>query len=181
MKYASYGIFGIAGLYFICVCCTWKAIRLGISVYQTTAQYISSNLRIFALPVIAYIFAMIWFCVWIVSAVFVFSIGTPTPRVGYEFITEMQWDENTRKIAFYQIFMLFWINAFIMGMSQFVIAASACIWYFEVNSDTGGSGSVGRAMWWAIRYHMGSVAFGSFLIAVCQMIRFVFEYYRRKI
>ena len=28
---------------------------------------------------------------------------------------------------------------------------------------------------------MGSVAFGSFIIAVCQMIRFLFEYYRRKI
>merc|ERR1719362_1898106 len=28
---------------------------------------------------------------------------------------------------------------------------------------------------------MGSVAFGSFLIAVCQMLRFLFEYYRKKI
>ena len=93
----------------------------------------------------------------------------------------MKWDENTRNIAFYQIFMLFWINAFIMGMSQFVIGASACIWYFEVNSDTGGKGVVGRAMWWGFRYHMGSVAFGAFLIAVCQMLRFLFEYYRRKI
>lgn len=27
---------------------------------------------------------------------------------------------------------------------------------------------------------MGSVAFGSFLIAVCQMLRFLFEYYRKK-
>ena len=124
---------------------------------------------------------MIWFVIWLVSAVFVFSIGTPAPRPGYEFITEMQWDDKTRYIVFSQIFMLFWINAFIMGLSQFVIGASACIWYFEVNSDTGGKGSVGRGMWWVFRYHMGSVAFGSFLIAVCQMIRFLFEYYRRKI
>lgn len=36
-------------------------------------------------------------------------------------------------------------------------------------------------MFWAWRYHLGSVAFGSFLIAVCQMIRFLFEYYRRQI
>ena len=133
------------------------------------------------MPILAYLVAMVWFCVWLVSAVFVFSIGTPEPRQDYEFLTEMKWDENTRNIAFYQIFMLFWINAFIMGMSQFVIGASACIWYFEVNSDTGGKGVVGRAMWWGFRYHMGSVAFGAFLIAVCQMLRFLFEYYRRKI
>ena len=167
LKYTAYGIWGVAGLYFLCVCCCYSAIRLGIAVYKTTAQYIASNLRIFLLPAIAYFFAMIWLSIWLVSAVFVFSIGEPAPRPGYEFITEMQWDEDTRNIAFYQIFMLFWINAFIMGMSQFIIGASACIWYFEVNSDTGGKGTVGRAMWWAFRYHMGSVAFGAFLIAVC--------------
>ena len=77
--------------------------------------------------------------------------------------------------------MLFWINAFVMGMCQFIIAASACIWYFEVNSDTGGKGTVGRGIYWAFRYHMGSIAFGAAIIAICQTIRVVFEYYRRKI
>ena len=93
IKYAAYGIWGVAGLYFLCVCCCWKAIRLGIAVYQTTAQYVAQNLRIFLLPLLAYFFAMIWFSVWLVSAVFVFSIGEPAPRPGKEFLTEMQWDE----------------------------------------------------------------------------------------
>lgn len=38
-----------------------------------------------------------------------------------------------------------------------------------------------KAFYWSYRYHLGSVAFGSFLIAVCQMMRFLFEYYRKKI
>lgn len=58
--------------------------------------------------------------------------------------------------------------------------ASACLWYFEVNTDTKGRGTVNRAYWIAFRYHLGSVAFGSFLIAICQMIRLLFEYYRKK-
>ena len=37
-----------------------------------------------------------------------------------------------------------------------------------------------KATKWLFRYHLGSIAFGSFVIAVCQMIRIVFEYYRRK-
>ena len=36
-------------------------------------------------------------------------------------------------------------------------------------------------MYWAFRFHMGSVAFGAAVIAICQLIRVVFEYYRRKI
>lgn len=138
-------------------------------------------MRIFLLPIFSYIVAGVWLCCWLVSAVYVFSIGTPEPREGYEFITEMKWEDNTRYIVLYQIFMLFWINAFIMGMCQFIIAASACIWYFEVNSDTQGKGTIGRAMYWAFRFHMGSVAFGAAVIAICQLIRVVFEYYRRKI
>jgi hypothetical protein len=54
------------------------------------------------------------------------------------------------------------------------------MWYFEVNTDTKGRGTVGRAYWIAFNYHLGSVAFGSFLIALCQMIRLLFEYYRKK-
>ena len=33
MKYASYVIFGIAGLFLCCICCCWNAIRIGIAVY----------------------------------------------------------------------------------------------------------------------------------------------------
>ena len=182
VKYASYVIFGIAGLFFCCICCCWNAIRIGIAVYQTTAEYVSKNLRIFLLPFFTYIFAFIWLCIWLVSFVFIFSVGEPAQREApYAFLTEIKWEDNTRYIVIYQLFMLFWINAFIMGMCQIVIAGSACIWYFEVNSDTGGSGTVGRALRWSFRYHMGSVAFGAALIAICQLIRVIFEYYRRKI
>lgn len=96
------------------------------------------------------------------------------------FLTIMKWDDITHAAFFYDIFGLFWINAFIIGVCQFVIGASACIWYFDSNSDIGGEGTVGKALHWAFRYHLGSVAFGSFLIAVCQMLRFLFEYYRKK-
>ena len=181
MKYAAYTIWGIAGLYALCICCCWNAIRIGISVYQTTAEYVSKNLRIFLLPMGAYIVCGLWLAAWFVSAVYIFSVGEPTPRPGYEFITEIKWEDNTRYIVYYQLFMLFWVNAFIMGICQFIIGASACIWYFEVNSDTGGAGTIGRGIWWALRYHMGSVAFGAALIAICQLIRVLFEYYRRKI
>ena len=167
LEYATYTVAGIAALFFLCICCCCRAIKLGIAVYKTTAQYIASNLRIFLLPALSYLIAFIWLLCWIVSALYVYSVGEPYPRPEYEFLTDIKWEDNTRYIMFYQVFMLFWINAFIMGTCQFIIAASACIWYFEVNSDTGGKGSVGRGMWWAIRYHLGSIAFGAFIIAVC--------------
>lgn len=81
----------------------------------------------------------------------------------------------------YHLFGLFWVNSFIIGCTQFIIGASAVIWYFECNTDTKGRGTVGRGLKWCFRYHLGSIAFGSALIAICQIIRAAFEYYRRKI
>ena len=167
LKYAAYATWGVAGLFLCCICCCWRSIKIGIAVYETSAQYVAGNLRIFLLPLVAYIVCAIWLFTWLVGVVFVFSVGEPTAREGYSFITEMKWEDNTRYILLFQLFMLFWINAFIMGMCQFVIAASACIWYFEVNSDTGAHGCVGRGIHWGFRYHMGSVAFGAALIAIC--------------
>lgn len=60
------------------------------------------------------------------------------------------------------------------------MGCSACIWYFECNADSKGRGTLIKSTKWLFRYHLGSIAFGSFVIAVCQMIRLIFEYYRRK-
>jgi len=135
---------------------------------------------VFALPAVSTVLAALWFIFWLASAIFIFSVGTPAPREGYEFITEVKWDVNTRCIFIYHMFALFWINSWIIGCVQFIIGASACIWYFEVNTDSKGSGTLGRAINWCFKYHLGSIAFGSFIIAVCQMLRLLFEYYRQK-
>jgi hypothetical protein len=77
--------------------------------------------------------------------------------------------------------MLFWINTIIVGCTEFVIGTSAVIWYFEGNTDTKGKGSIMTGWRWLVKYHLGSVAFGSAIIAFCQLLRFLFEYYRKKI
>jgi hypothetical protein len=64
------------------------------------------------------------------------------------------------------------------------VAVTACIWYFTgQGSDSKGekpSFSVFSGFKWAFTYHMGSLAFGSFLIAVITFIRIVFEYFCKK-
>lgn len=77
VKYAAYGIWGLSAFYVLCICCCFNAIRIGTSVYQTTADYVTSNIRIYLLPFVAYLVAGLWLAVWLVSAVYTFSIGDP--------------------------------------------------------------------------------------------------------
>jgi hypothetical protein len=66
-------------------------------------------------------------------------------------------------------------------MLMFVIAATCGQWYFSCKSDASGSGSTIKSIYWVYRYHLGSLAFGSFLIALVQFIRIIFEYYKKQI
>jgi hypothetical protein len=181
LAYAAYTLWGLAVVIGLLLLCCYNAIKLGIAVFKTTAQFVQANMNIFALPAWSTFMAVLWFALWMGSALFVFSVGEPLPRDGYPFITEIKWSEATRYLFFYYVFGLFWINAFIIGCTEFIIGAAACLWYFECCTDSKGKGTVMRGFHWLVRYHMGSIAFGSFMIAICNMLRFLFEYYRTKI
>lgn len=82
------------------------------------------------------------------------------------------------------LFGLLWIVAFIICMQQFIIACLCCMWYFSgqgaAMSDSPGEVSFLKALKWGLWNHMGSVAFGSFCIALITFIRIIFEYLAKK-
>jgi hypothetical protein len=81
----------------------------------------------------------------------------------------------------YSLFGFLWIMNFIIGSTQFIIAATCTIWYYTSTSDANGTGSVSTGTYWVFRYHLGSIAFGAFLIALVQFIRIIFEYYANQL
>jgi len=101
---------------------------------------------------------------------------------GYSPIATITWDYQTRQIWIYHLFGLFWVGAFIIGCAQFIIAAVCALLVLLSgwNSDDKAKASVFTGIKWIFRYHMGSIAFGAFIIAVMQMIKILFEYMRRK-
>jgi choline transporter-like protein 2/4/5 len=181
LAYAAYICWGLVGVLGIVLCCCLNALNLGIAVIETTTDFVRDNMHIFILPAISTLLTGMWFVVWLSSAIFIFSVGTPTSRENFPFITEIKWSDETRGIFAFHVFALLWINAFIIGAVQFIIGAATCIWYFTITSPTKGAGSITKATKWFFRYHWPSVAFGSLIIAICQMIRLLFEYFRKKI
>lgn len=80
------------------------------------------------------------------------------------------------------IFGIFWIISFIMACNDFVIIVSTVTWYFSKKSDEGdGSASICTGFSWIFKYHGGSLALGSFILALVWIIRAIFEYAAEKI
>lgn len=83
------------------------------------------------------------------------------------------------------LFGIFWFLAFIVACNEFVVTVATCTWYFsrKDKSDVDGipgDSSVWKGYWWSVRYHAGSLAFGSFLLAIIWFIRALFEYVGNK-
>ncbi|CDW74451.1 UNKNOWN [Stylonychia lemnae] len=171
----------MCGLFLLAICCCWGAIRLAAAIMQAASDFVRNTPQIFFVPAIFFFIISSWIVFWIISAIWVFSVGTIEKRDGSPF-AEMKWETTTRYVWIYHLFGLLWISAFIIACAQFIIAAVAALWYFSQggSSDDKGKANLRMGIKWIFRYHVGSIAFGSLLIAIMQMIKLIFEYLRRK-
>lgn len=89
------------------------------------------------------------------------------------------YDENQTYFIIYYVFALFWALELCTATAQFVLAYSTQLWFFR--EYTNGKKNVpsmpltrGYAI--ALKYHLGTLAFGSFLIATLRLVRMVLSF-----
>ena len=75
----------------------------------------------------------------------------------------------TRWINF---FAFLWFIQFLFGCQDFVISGAVSKWFFTRNKSKL-SMPMMRSFGHLIRYHLGSICFGSLIIAIIQFIRFI--------
>ena len=74
---------------------------------------------------------------------------------------------------------MFYVIAFFEALASFIYASTACIWYFEQGgTEKDVRRPVCRSVYRAFRYHLGSLAFGSLIIAITRFIMAIVAYLR---
>ena len=108
---------------------------------------------------------------------------------GYNLST---YELNTafRPLAAYHVFHLLWNIQFLVYFGYFVIAGAVCGWYFTLSdgngnkivggADGGSRAPILRSVGRAVRYHLGTIAFASLIIAIVNFIRVTVKYIERK-
>jgi choline transporter-like protein 2/4/5 len=79
----------------------------------------------------------------------------------------------------FNLFGMFWVLSWLEAYNLFVLVSSACIWYFEVGDETTVTKPrkvINRSFFRGIRFHMGSLAFGSLIVAIIRMAIVILEY-----
>uniref|UniRef100_A0A7S0RW54 Choline transporter-like protein n=1 Tax=Chlamydomonas leiostraca TaxID=1034604 RepID=A0A7S0RW54_9CHLO len=91
------------------------------------------------------------------------------------------WNDRLKYAFIYHFFGLLWTNQFIVGFGCVTIAGAIASYYWaRGDSAQMPTFPVLVALKNTTIYHCGSVAFGSFIIAVIQFIRFLLDYLDRK-
>lgn len=183
-KYAQ-GYAIVAGiltfLYVILICCQWKNIKIGAEIMGVAGEFIATTPKIVGLPFVAY-FLMVPFTVWwSFSMIYLYATGDITPHKDGEMFVRLVETQQAYWMFWFMLFGFFWVIAFMIAVMQFVIASTCSLWYFTYQQSDAHLAETGlqRSVKWALRTHSGSLAYGSFLIAVVTMLKFIFEYFAK--
>ncbi|XP_050389087.1 choline transporter-like protein 2 [Patella vulgata] len=185
-------------------------IRIAIELIKEGSRAVGYMFSTLLFPIFPFIFQIAFLGYWLVSAAYVASMGSAeykgeiqnstTDGVNYvleripcspngtstansicEFV-KYGGDEYTIFMQIYMLFMFLWVMNFIVAMGQMVLAGAFASYYWAFNKpdDIPAFPLIG-SLWRTVRYHLGSLAFGSFIIAVVQMIRIGLEYLDSKL
>ncbi|CAF3470200.1 unnamed protein product [Rotaria sp. Silwood1] len=92
------------------------------------------------------------------------------------FVNKNQWLPQV-----FSAFMFFWLTAFIIGLSELVLAGVYVRYYWDKQRFGVPCLSLGQSLFRAIVFHLGTIAFGSLIIAIVKLIRALLEYVENKV
>ncbi|CAH3185951.1 unnamed protein product [Porites evermanni] len=91
-------------------------------------------------------------------------------------------DEHLFRMQVYHLFGWFWVMNFIIALGQCVLAGAFASYYWAWDKKTDiPKFAVTASFFRTLRYHTGSLAFGSLIIAIVQLIRAGLEYLDHKL
>jgi hypothetical protein len=170
-------IWGLLALFLCLIWCSWKRVKLAATIIQATADYLTDIKRVMFVPIILFLLLGVFLAWWMYSGAYLFSSGTVEHDPAQPFGTIKRSSLVDNLWNFHLVYLL-WTTFFIDHLGHFVMSAVACIWYFAPNRHSLGS-PIYTAFTWGFWYHFGTVAFGSFVLAVIWVIRKVIEYLKQ--
>ncbi|XP_059157346.1 choline transporter-like protein 2 isoform X2 [Physella acuta] len=157
-------------------------------------------------PLVPFILQFLIIAYWISSMVFISSMGEPeylnngTNEVN-NLLSRVPCDHTVNgslsdlcsfvkyggdmyktPMLIFMTFMFFWLINFIIALEQMTLAGAfaSYYWAWDKKKDIPAF-PLGSSFYRSLRYHMGSLAFGSLIVAIIQLIRALLEYVNRKL
>lgn len=159
-------------------------IRISVNIIKIVSKVFGQVKTLFIFPIFIYILMFIWWIYIIGVAIVIYGAGTPVfiydSNIGN--MVEYKYDQILKYLSIYHFFGFLWVSVFISDLGEMALAGVFAAWYFNKDPRREHMGKIPvlRSFGRALRYHMGSLATGSLIIAICKFIRYCIEYIQLK-
>jgi hypothetical protein len=184
---AAFFIFVIlASLVALMTCCLLKQIRLAIAIMSEVSKALMQMFSLVFFPIIPFVMLMVFYVWWSAVTVALFSLEptatntTVTANLTEGDVIVYGYTTQTSNLWWLHFFGLLWTTQVIEGITIMTIAGAFCAWYWRDDKSELGHAPVLASFWRTMRYHIGTVIFGSLIIAIIQFIRAVLAYIKQK-
>lgn len=167
----------LGGIFILFLFCLCGQIGLAISLIKGSSHFVSSTLTTLVVPILHTVFIAVIFIIWLTGFLYVFSIGYVRHDPDWLF-GDIVWEDMTKTYIWFLIFTICWWISFQLASNIFVLSSMSASWYFSDDND-GVTFLTGFC--WAYTYHIGSLAFGSLIIAILWFIQIILGYIYQKV
>jgi len=169
------GIFGVlGGILVLITLFLRKQIKLAITCVKESARAIGSMPLIILLPIVETLAFLGFFCVTLFYAVHLASTGTrETIEQSGVSVRVFKYDDSTAYSGLFLLFCFFWTSALMSALGSIMVSMSVSKWYFTRDKSLVCNSIVLKSVLTTLFYHIGTAAFGSLLIAIIQIIRYL--------
>ena len=167
-------------IFFLILCALRKRISLAIQLIIESSRVLTNSVLLILVPIVYMILFILATAGLVVTMVFYFASLNITTKEGGT--REIEFTTNTRYIVIFALFMFFWVLFFLVGMNTSTIAGTAAEWYFVKDREHDmPTFPIARSLKVLLLHHIGSVAFGSLLIALIATLRVIVLYIQKKL
>ena len=177
-KIAAIVLWVLSGIFLICSLLLCGRIQLAADILSSSSEFVQSETSVFLIPVMYTFLLIVLLCWWFPTFFMLASMGEMSPDPKSVFMN-VDWSKTTITLLGLFIFALCWFVSFNFSQETFSIAAMAASWYFE-RFDSSNVGAF-TTICWSFSYHIGTLAFGSFLIALLWFIQLILQYVYQKL
>lgn len=172
--YAIYGYvcFGISGLLLILLLCCCNRLRLAVAVCKVAGRFVIRVCHVALLPIFLSIVLIGMWAACLLCMIYLLSVTTFTISNSTDLFTSVQsYTDSSLFELYYFLFATLWCNALIGAVGIFIIASACCMWYYNHGPNSELDSPIFRSFKIMFRYHFGSLAFGSFILAVVNFLQ----------
>lgn len=152
-----------------------KRVALTISLFHVAGKVFIHLPLLVLQPFWTFLSLMFFWVYWIAVLLFLGTSGSPVKNNSTD-VVEYKMQGPLQYMVWYHLVGLIWISEFILAFQQMTIAGAVVTYYFTRNKSQIPALPVISSMLRTTRYHLGTLAKGSFIITLVKIPRLILTY-----